>query len=103
MRTAEPIAHIYRDESGVLWVDNTRVKVLDLALDHVAYGWSADEMHRQHPDLTLAQIYAALGYYYDHKGTIDPQLKNQRAEAEKQAATTADSPLRQRVRPARRP
>ncbi len=28
----------------------------------MAYGWSPEEMHFQHPDLTLGQIYSALAY-----------------------------------------
>ena len=41
MLTAEPQSHIFRDEAGAVWIDHTRIKVLEVALDHVAYGWSA--------------------------------------------------------------
>ena len=101
MRTAEPISHIYRDSSGVAWIDRTRVKVLEVALDHVAYGWSAEEVHRQHPGLSLAQIYAALSYYYDHQTAFDREMAAGQAEAEKMAAS--DSPLRRRLRSTSRP
>jgi uncharacterized protein (DUF433 family) len=37
------------------------------SLDHLAYGWSPEEMHYQHPPLSLAQIHAALAYYFDHQ------------------------------------
>jgi len=42
--TAEPVAHIYLDAAGVAWIDDTRIKVVEVALDHLAYGWSAEEM-----------------------------------------------------------
>src|ERR1700690_669841 len=86
MLTAEPIAHIYRDAAGVAWIDHTRVKVMEVALDHLANSWSAEEIHRQHPDLSLAQIHAALGYYYDHQGEFDDAIAGSAARAEELAA-----------------
>lgn len=43
-------------------ISGTRTKVIEVALDRVAHHWDADEMQRQHPELTLAQIHAALTY-----------------------------------------
>src|SRR4051812_19986387 len=57
-------SHICRDGCGVAWVDDTNVKVIEIALDHLAYGWSADAMHEQFPHLSLAQIHAALAFFY---------------------------------------
>lgn len=103
MHTAEPIAHIFRDAAGVSWIDRTRVKVIEVALDHVAYGWSAEEIHRQHPHLSLAQIHAALGYYYDHQPVFDAEMAKSLAEADRLAASSADSPLRRRLKLLNRP
>jgi uncharacterized protein (DUF433 family) len=103
MLTAEPIAHIYRDAAGVAWIDRTRVKVMEVALDHLANSWSAEEIHRQHPDLSLAQIHAALGYYYDHQAAFDQQIAQDLSEADRLAGSTADSPLRRRLRLLQRP
>lgn len=98
MHAPEPIAHIFRDAGGVAWIDRTRVKVLELALDHVAYGWSAEEIHRQHPHLSLAQIHAALGYYYDHQTAFDAEMAKSVAEADRLAAANAETPARRRLR-----
>ncbi len=103
MFATEPIAHIYLDAAGVAWIDHTRVKVMEVALDHLANGWSADEIHRQHPDLSLAQIHAALGYYYDHQVAFDRQIAQDLAEADRLAGSAADSPLRRRLRLLQRP
>jgi uncharacterized protein (DUF433 family) len=103
MLTAEPIAHIYRDAAGVAWIDRTRIKVMEVALDHLAQSWSAEEIHRQHPDLSPAQIQAALGYYYDHQAAFDQQIAQDLTEAERLAGSTADSPLRRRLRLLQRP
>ena len=73
----EPITHIRRDERGVAWIAETNTKVIEVAMDHVAYGWDAEEIHAAHPHLSLAQIHAALSYYHDHKGEIDGQMKEQ--------------------------
>ena len=35
-----------------------------------------DEIRVEYPDLTHAQIYAALAYYHDHKGEIEAELAN---------------------------
>ena len=59
MTTIAP-AHIRRDDRGAIWIDETNVKVIEVVLDRLAYGWSPEEIHFQHPDLSLAQIHAAL-------------------------------------------
>lgn len=102
MRTAEPIAHIFREAAGVAWIDRMRVKVVELALDHVAYSWGAEEIHRQQPHLSLAQIHAALGYYYDHQAAFDALMAESLVEADRLAAGTANTPLRRRLHLLRR-
>ncbi len=73
----EPITHIQRDDRGVAWIADTKTKVIEVAMDQVAYGWDAEEIHAAHPHISLAQIYAALSYYHDHKGEIDGQMQRQ--------------------------
>ena len=77
MRVIEPINHIRRDKRGVAWVVDTNTKVIEVAMDHAAYGWDAEEIHAAHPHLSLAHIHAALSYYYDHKVELDGQMQRQ--------------------------
>ena len=49
-----------------------RVRVAMIVMDYLAYGWSPDEIHRQHPHLTLAEVHSAMAYYYDHQDEILP-------------------------------
>src|SRR6266496_3645175 len=77
MLVIEPITHIRRDELGVAWIADTNTKVIEVAMDHVAYGWDAEEIHAAHPHLSLAQIHAALSYYHDHKGELDGEMQRQ--------------------------
>ena len=90
--------HIWTDSDGRHWIDKTNIKVIEVVLDHLAYGWSPEEMHYQHPNLSLAQIHAALGYYYDHQAEFDKQIETGLRDAERMAAQAKDSPLRQKLR-----
>src|ERR1043166_9751616 len=74
MIAAEPATHIKLDRSGVAWIDHTNVKVVEVILDHLAYGHSPEEIHLHHPHLSLAQVHAAFAYYFDHQGQLDGDL-----------------------------
>jgi uncharacterized protein (DUF433 family) len=96
--TTDIVSHIRLDERGVAWIDDTRSKVIEVAMDHLARGWSADEIHRQHPHLSLAQAHAALAFYYDYQAEFDSKIAESLARAEKAASQDSDSPGRQRLR-----
>ena len=51
-----------------------RIRVAQIVADHIGNGWSAEEIVRQYPHLTAAEVHAALGYYYDHRDEIDAEL-----------------------------
>jgi len=61
--TTATVPHIHLDDRGRPWVDDTNVKVIEIAMDHLAYGWSAETIQENHPHLSLAQAYAALAWY----------------------------------------
>ena len=98
MKAADVLTHIRLDERGVAWIDDTRSKVIEVAMDHLAHGWSAEEIHRQHPHLSLAQVHAALAFYYDHQAEFEQAIAESLARAEKAAADNIDSPGRCRLR-----
>jgi uncharacterized protein (DUF433 family) len=90
--------HICLDEEGRAWIDATNTKVIEVVLDKLAYGWSTEEIHEQHPHLSLAQIHAALSYYYDHQAEIDTEIEQQDKEIEALMEKATDSPLKKRLR-----
>jgi uncharacterized protein (DUF433 family) len=47
-----------------------RITVQHIAIWHERLGKSADEIATDY-DLTLADVYAALAYYFDHRAEID--------------------------------
>jgi uncharacterized protein (DUF433 family) len=90
-------AHVWLDDSGVAWIDETNVKVVEVVLDRLAHGWSPEEIHFQHPGLSLAQIHAALSYYYDHQDALDAEIAERMARADRLAAAAGESPFRKRL------
>lgn len=75
-----------------------RVRVAQIVMDYLAFGWSPDEICRQHPYLTLAEIYAAMAYYFDNQAEIDAEIEEELAEADRGLALAQNSPLRLRLR-----
>ena len=82
MSSVVPYPHISTDARGTAWIGRTRYKVIHLAAEHYHYGWSAEELMRQHPDLRPEEVYAALTYFYDHHDTMVQMMKSQAAKAE---------------------
>lgn len=78
-----------------------RTRVAQIVADHLGFGWSAEEIARQYEYLTLAEIHAALGYYYDHRQEIDAELDAELNELEPASERPASS-LRMRLIAARR-
>src|SRR5712692_3016318 len=90
------------DEKGVPWISGANTKVVEVVLDKMAYGWSPEEMHRQHPHLSMAQIHAALSYYYEYQDEVDADIERRYQYVEELRAQQPDSPLRQRLRALKR-
>jgi uncharacterized protein (DUF433 family) len=91
-------AHIRLDDRGVAWIDDTNAKVVEVALDQIAHGWSAEEIHFQHPHLSLGQIHAALGYYHDHKAEMDAAIRQGLARVAELRQQGGESPIRKKLR-----
>lgn len=57
-----------------------RIRVQDIAVWHERMGLSVDEIGADY-NLSLAEIYAALSYYFDHKAEIDAAIQADRTLA----------------------
>jgi Protein of unknown function (DUF433) len=68
-----------------------RIRVMQIVMDYLAYGWSVEEMYRQHPYLQLAEIYAAMGYYFDNQAEIDAEIKAEWEQAKIDRAAVGNS------------
>jgi uncharacterized protein (DUF433 family) len=96
-----PIAaspHIEVNSQGVPYLAGTQTKVIEVALDRLAHHWDADEIQRQHPHLSLGQIYSALAYYYDHQPEMDREVDEQLQRVETIRNAVGPSPIRQKLK-----
>src|SRR4051812_44506303 len=73
---------VYEDESGTARIAGTKTAVKVIAVDHIVRGYSPAEIHFQYPYLSLAQIHAALSYYFDNQEKVDAEIVNDEAEVD---------------------
>jgi uncharacterized protein (DUF433 family) len=92
MSTVE-YAHITIGPDNVPMLVGTRIKVVEIVLDHLVHGWNAEDIHREFPQLSLGQIHSALGYYYDHQEEIDTDIQRRREMAEEIRTCLGDGPV----------
>ena len=59
-------------------IDHTRVRVLNIVY-LLKEGYRPERMLEQYSDLNLAQVHAALAYYYDHQDEIEGYIKEDKA------------------------
>ena len=52
------------------FLNGTRVKVQDLVLLHERFNHSVDEIARQYPHLSIAQVHGALAYFFEDRQAI---------------------------------
>ena len=67
-------------------------------MDHLAHHWDAEELRRQHPHLTLAQIHSALAHYYDHQDEMDALIQQRLRDEEALIEQLGPSALQLKLR-----
>jgi uncharacterized protein (DUF433 family) len=55
-------------------IDGHRITVQNIVIWHERMGMSADEIATEY-GLKLADVFAALAYYYDHREEIDDSIR----------------------------
>ena len=90
--------HIILYEANVPFIAGTTMKVIELVLDYKAYGWSPEELHLQHPYLTLGQIYSALAYYWDHQEELNQNIEHRLEKIEQVRQTLKPTSLEARLK-----
>lgn len=68
-------------------ISGRRITVQDIMFWHERLGIGADEIATEY-DLSLADVYAALAYYYDHREEIDRTLAEDEAYVSEMRART---------------
>jgi len=90
--------HVQLDAKGVPIIVGTNMKVVELLMAQLAHGWSPEELHFQHPYLSLGQIHSALAYYWAHKADLDADIERRRQYAEEERGKAGPSPLANKLR-----
>jgi uncharacterized protein (DUF433 family) len=72
-----------------------RITVQNVMIWHEQMGMSPDEIAATYPSITLADVYAALAYYHDHRDEIDARIKADDASVEEMRANAPPSRLQQ--------
>ncbi len=65
-----------------------RIKVSDVAIWHERLGMTADEIASTY-QVTLADVHAALAYYFDHTAEIEAEIREGKRVVEELRALTS--------------
>jgi uncharacterized protein (DUF433 family) len=79
------------------YVAGTRISVQDIYVAHELLGQTPDQIVAGHPHLTLAQIHAALTYYYDHADEIRSQLRAEQEFVDQMRRQLGPGPLARKL------
>jgi uncharacterized protein (DUF433 family) len=97
MTFATAYRQIILDDKKVPMIADSTMKVVELVMAQRAHGWSPEELHFQHPYLSMSQIHAALAYYWDHKSEIDTKIDESLRLADQARLAAGPSPIMARV------
>src|SRR5688572_19163190 len=92
MATATVYSHITKDPEvcgGRACIDGTRIRVLDIVCLQ-RQGLPPEKVIEVYPPLNLAQVHAALSYYYENPQEIESALEEDRQAAERIETARAD-------------
>jgi len=73
-----------------------RIRVMDIVVWHEMRGYSPDEIAAMFPGITLADVHAALTYYFDHRPEIESELREDE-QAVKEILTRHPSKVREKL------
>jgi len=90
--------HIALNSDRVPTIADTTMKVVELVVEQQAYGWSPEELHFQHPYLSLGQIHSALAYYWDHREELDRDIQRRLERVEELRSEVEPLTLAERLK-----
>jgi uncharacterized protein (DUF433 family) len=90
--------YIVVDDQGVARIGGSRSRVIDVVLDRRVNGWTPEQIHEEYPHLSLAQVYAAFAYYFDHQTELDDAIERGLREADALRDAAGESHVVRRLR-----
>jgi uncharacterized protein (DUF433 family) len=73
---------------GRACISGHRIRVADIVAWHERRGYSVDEIVGLFPGLTLADVHAALAYYFDNRAEIEADVRGDESWAARLSAST---------------
>ena len=86
-----------RDGQPRVYLAGTRIRVQDIYFHAEVHGQTPDEIAAGFPPLTLAQVHAALAYYFDHQDEIQQEIREDRAFVDTMKARMGPGPLQEKL------
>jgi uncharacterized protein (DUF433 family) len=91
-------AHIYLDDRGRGWIDDTGMRVDTLVAKVLRNEpQTPAELVEEYPELTLAGIHAALAWYYDHQAEMDAESDRIHRMVEEARERQKSDPVHQKL------
>lgn len=90
--------HIVLNQAGIPIIEGTNTKIVEIVAEMKAYGWSPEEIHFQHPYLSLGQIHSARAFYWDNAEEIDRDLKERLAKTEEIRQQIGSSEIKEKLK-----
>ena len=87
-----------RDGQERAYIVGTRVRVQDIYVDSQVVGKSPEEIVTALPHLTLAQVHAALAYYFDHRDEVLEEVRQDQQFVALMKMQTGPGPLELKLR-----
>lgn len=97
MSTAIAHKYVELNANNVPIIAGTTMKVIELVTGQIANGWSSEELHFQHPYLSMSQIHLAPAYYWDHQSELDADIEQREQYATQLRQIAGQSPLVQKL------
>ena len=78
-------------------IAGTRIRVWDIYVASELGGLSPDDIVVQYPSISLADVHAALAYYWDNREAIDEQMRMADQHIDQLKKLTGQGPLAQKL------
>lgn len=87
-----------RDGQLRAYIAGTRVRVQDIYVDAELRGKSPDDIVSSLPHLTLAQVHAALSYYFDNRDAVLEEMRQDEQFVANLKAAVGPGPAEQKLK-----
>jgi uncharacterized protein (DUF433 family) len=98
--TAKQYIEIRKNRAGQdrAYIVGTRIRVQDIYVDSEIRGMTPDEIIDGLPHLSLAQVHAALAYYFDNREAILTEIRRDEEFVRSMRAVTGPGPLERKLK-----